>query len=154
MASITRNISDKPHATSIPIDLQDLLVKLNFISMIQAGQKLNANTMSFSNNNTYLQMLIASIRRTINVEDRNTTLNYLNDTINLTIDAINKYSDSEFLRNIINSLNAARIGISRLEATYQNDPGVISKLRVYLANIDVQLNKYRHLIQGCEELNA
>lgn len=146
----SRNNLERMNTTSIPIpvDLQDLLFKLEFLSKIQPGHKINTNIMGFVNADSWY----GSLSRYLNHENREITINFINNIINLTIDSINKYCDSIFLAQIINRLNSARIGISKLDTTYRDDPKFSSKLAVCLTNIDMQLEKYKNLVRGCEEL--
>lgn len=133
---------------SIPVDLRELLVKLKFIAMIKRGIKINTHAMSFVNANSW----IGALKRGLNHENRKVTLSFIIGTVDLTIDSINKYADSVFLRNIINCLNKAKIGIDEIITTYRNDPEIIAKLDVCRDNIDIQLHKYRHLIDGRDDI--
>jgi len=136
-------------SNSIPVDLRELLVRLEFLSMNKRGNKINTNNMSFVSADSWF----GCVKRAFNHENRKTSLQFIINTVDLTIDYINKYSTSEFLRIIINSLSTARIGICELATTYRNDPEIVSNLKVCLANIDIQLNKHKHLIKGNEEIN-
>lgn len=134
---------------AIPVDLCDLLVKLQFLSMIKRGSKINTNTMNFVESDSWL----GALKRMVSHENRRTTLTYVYNTIDLAIDAINKYAGSEYFRILINSLATARLGIAELITTYREDPEVISHIKVCLANIDIQLNKHKSLIRGNDEIS-
>ena len=149
MTSVILRSQDR-HTSSIPIDLQELLIKLEFISLIQEGTKLNTNNMSFVSADSW----IGAFKRAYYQENRETTIQYINNVINSTISAINCYNESDYLRNIINSLNGAKIGIEKFQSTYRDDPKLRSKLNVCLSNIGIQLEKYKHLIKGCEDMSA
>lgn len=135
-------------SSRIPIDLRELLAKLKFLSMIQSGNKVNTNTMSFVDSDSWY----GAVRRALNHENRKVTLDFVNTTIDQTIEYVNKHEKSEFLELIINRLNAARVGISELLVTYREDPKFISNITVSLDNIDIQLSKYKHLIRGNERI--
>lgn len=132
---------------SIPVDLRDLLVKLEFLSMIKRGYKVNTSTMNFVDSDSWF----GSLQRMLQHENRKTTLSYVTSTIDLAIDAIDKYSSSDYIKILINSLATAKLGISELSSTYREDPEIISHIKVCLANIDIQLDKYKHLLRGIDE---
>lgn len=128
----------------IPIELRSILVKLEFISMIKRGYKINTNSMNFVDADSW----IGSLKRMFNHENRKNTLDFIVRTVSLSIDSIDKYQNSSYLKILINSLNTARIGIAELASTYRDDPEIVSNFKVCLANIDIQLDKYKSLIKG------
>ena len=135
-------------SNSIPIELRELLVKLNYLSMIPNSSKLNTNTMSFIKSDSVMGSLIRSYYH----EDRNVSLEFVKQTISQTIKLINDYGKSDFLKIIINSLNTAKVGIIELLTTYRDDPKMIANIQVCLDEIDIQLTKYKYLIKGNEEI--
>lgn len=134
---------------SFPLELRKVLVDLEFISMIKRGYKVNINLMNFVDSASW----IGSIKRTFYHENRKTTLEYIIKTVSQAIDFINKYSKSPYLKILVNSLNTARIGISELAGTYRDDPDFISNIKVCLTNIDIHLDKHKHLLfTSCNSL--
>lgn len=129
---------------SIPNELRDILTKLYFISMIERGIKINTNKLGFVNAESW----VGSILRALGHENRKTTLNFINSTIDQSINSIRTYKDTDYIDILINSLNSARGGITNLTSTYHDDPEFYSSIRVCLANIDIQLEKYKNLISG------
>lgn len=130
--------------TSIPREIHDILVKLNFLSMIERGVKINTSTkLGFVNSDSW----IGAFMRALNHENRRVTINFLENVIDTSITAIKNYSHTEFLKVIIEYLYKARAGIVNLECTYQGDPDFSSHIKVCLDNIDIQLNKHQNLIE-------
>lgn len=132
----------------IPVELRELLVKLNYLSMIPSSSKLNTNTMSFVKSDSFL----GSFLRKYYHEDRNVSLEFIKQTIITTIKLINDYSKTDFLKILINSLSTARLGISELLTTYREDPKMIANIQVCIDEIDIQLNKHKSLIKGNESI--
>lgn len=131
---------------SIPSTLNDLLVKLNVLSRIERGNKINMGTLSFTDSNSWW----GSIQRSLNGEGRKSLMVHLNQIIQSAICAIAEYQKTEFCRIIVNCLAEAKIGIQNLIITYQSDPYIVAQIHVCLSNIDLQLEKNRHLLGGHE----
>lgn len=129
---------------SIPIPLNDLLVKLKILSMIERGKKINMGTMTFTDSNSFL----GSINRSLTGEGRKGLMIHLNQIIHQTICAINEYHETEFNKIVINHLSKAKVGIQNLITTYQEDPSIVAQIEICIANIDLQLEKNRHLLDG------
>lgn len=133
---------------SIPLTLNDLLVKLKIISMIERGQKINMATMTFIDSSSWL----GALKRGIYGEGRKSLMIHLNQIVQQAIGTINEYQNTEFCPIIINHLSGAKIGIRNLEITYQSDPSVVAQLDVCISNIDLQLEKNKHLLEGHQML--
>ena len=129
---------------SIPLTLNDLLVKLKIISMIERGQKINMSTMTFIDSSSW----IGALQRSIYGEGRKSLMIHLNQIIQQAIGTINEYQDTEFCSIIVNHLSQAKIGIRNLSVTYQGDPSVVAQLDVCISNIDLQLEKNKNLLEG------
>lgn len=129
---------------SIPVTLNDLLVKLKILSMLERGKKINIGTMSFVDANSW----IGSFTRSITGESRKGLMIHLNQIIQEAINAIEEYSNTEFCKIIVNHLAQAKVGIQNLITTYQSDPYVIAQIYVCITNIDLQLEKNRKLLEG------
>lgn len=139
-SSITSSSSSNSNnITSMPIDLKELLSKLEFIAMIQRGHKININSMSFVSSTS----LMGSIVRTLNNENRDNSLLFINNTVDATLEAIDKYNNTQFHKILMHSLSSARNGIDQLATTYREDPEVVSKIKVCIKNIDIQLYNYQ-----------
>lgn len=128
----------------MPPDLHNLLVKLEFISKVERGNKINLNDMSIVDSSSW----IASFFRSINGEGRRGLIAELRITISSSVRAIEEYNGTEFCRIIVNHLNKARIGISNLSATYQNDAFTLANIDTLISDIDIQLKKNKQLIDG------
>ena len=133
------------HVTnSIPATLNDLLVKLKILSMVERGKKINTGNMTFTDANSW----IGSFTRSLSGEGHKGLLIYLNQLIQQSINAINEYQDTEFCKLIVNQLAQAKIGILSFATTYQRYPDVVAQIEVCVSNIDLQLEKNRHLLDG------
>lgn len=73
---------------------------------------------------------------------------HLNQIVQQAINAINEYQNTEFCALVVNHLAQAKIGIQNLTTTYQSDPNVVAQIEVCVANIDLQLEKNRGLLEG------
>lgn len=135
---------------SIPSTLNDLLVKLNVLSRIERGNKINMGSLSFTDATSWW----GSIQRSLNGEGRKSLMVHLNQIIQTAISAIAEYQKTEFCRIIVNSLASAKIGIQNLMVTYQNDPYMVAQIDVCISNIDLQLEKNRHLLGGHTQLHS
>lgn len=129
---------------SIPTTLNDLLVKLKFMSMIERGKKINMGTMTFSESTSW----IAAFYRGLSGEGRKGLMIHINQIIQQAISAINEYQDTEFCTLVVNHLAEAKIGIQNLTTTYQRDHVVVAQIDVCVSNIDLQLEKNRSLLLG------
>lgn len=131
-------------AGSIPGLLHDLLDKLIFISKVGKDQKINVSTMDIVNSDTYF----GKMSRLWNRENKVKTLEFLNNVIQQTIQYIQVYYQTEYISIIINKLSESKIGFQNLLETYKNYPRTVSQLSVFLTNIDLQVEKNKHFLQG------
>jgi len=128
---------------SIPSTLRELLSKLEFLGMIERGQKPCMGDMTFVDGNSLWGALIRAFKG----EGSKGMLAHINQIIEQTVEAVDEYKDTEFLPIIVNTLNKAKIGINNLGTTYNGQPAVTSKINVIIANINHQLRKHRHCIE-------
>src|SRR3989338_1259481 len=129
---------------SIPTTLNELLVKLKFISLIERGKKVNINANSCIDRGSWF----GSIWRSLSGEGRKGLMLYLSSTINQAITAINEYNDTEFKVVIVNHLAGTKPGLNNLLETYGPDLSIVSQISVLITNIDIQLEKNRELLDG------
>jgi hypothetical protein len=138
-------ISTFPTVTnSIPATLNDLLVKLKVISMIERGKKINMGSMTFVDGGSWY----GSFQRSLSGESRKSLMVHLNSIIQQAITAIVEYQDTEFCKLIVNHLAQAKMGINNLSTTYQTDPSIVAQINICIANIDIQLEKNKKLLDG------
>jgi hypothetical protein len=123
---------------SIPPALRNLLTKLEYISMIERGQKPCFSDMTFVQSNSWL----GAWKRLISGENRKNLLFEIEQIIDRTILAIEEYSNKDYVRLLLENLSKAKTGIENLMLTYTEHPDTISNLRVHLINIDLTLKKY------------
>jgi hypothetical protein len=132
---------------SIPTALQTLLVDLNFLSQIERKMKPCFNSRIIVDDS-----LTSRVHRTIlgwfQGEGRLNGIMKVEQIVNNSIEAIENQRYKEHLSLTINALNSARNGIDNLCYTYADDPDMKSRFNVLLQNVDIQLNRYRHLIKG------
>jgi hypothetical protein len=129
---------------SIPSVLNGLLVKLRVLSKVKSGNKINISTLSFIDANSW----VGAGKRGIAGEDRKGLIQFLTVIIHDSIKAINDYRNTEFCSLVINHLAEAKLGLKNLTVTYSSDPNVVAQLEVFIANIDLQLEKNRALLSG------
>lgn len=65
-----------------------------------------------------------------------------------TISSINNYAGTEFVPLIVNALCRAKMGLNNLMATYVTKAETVSNMKVILLNIDLTLDKHKHLISS------
>jgi hypothetical protein len=123
---------------SIPPALRNLLTKLEYISMIERGQKPCFSDMTFVNSNSWF----GAWKRLFTGENKKNLLFEIEQIIDRTILAIEEYSNKEYVKLLIDNLAKAKIGIENLILTYTEHPETISNLRVHIINIDLTLKKH------------
>lgn len=128
--------------SSIPSTLRDLLSKLEFLSMIKPGQKPCMGDMTFVDGNSFWGAIIRAFKG----EGNKGMIAHIHQIIEQTVEAIEEYQHTEFLPIILSTLYKAKIGITNLNTTYKDQPSVISKINVILANINHQLHKNKSSI--------
>ena len=128
---------------SIPSTLRELLSKLEFLSMIERGQKPCMGDMTFVDGNSFW----GAIMRAFKGEGSKGMLAHINQIVEQTVESVEEYKNTEFLSIIITTLHKAKIGIGNLCTTYDGQPAVTSQLKVIIANINHQLRKYKDCIE-------
>jgi hypothetical protein len=123
---------------SIPPALRNLLTKLEYISMIERGQKPCFSDMTFVQSNSWF----GACKRLFTGENKKNLLFEVEQIIDRTILAIEEYSNKEYVKLLLENLAKAKIGIENLILTYTEHPETISNLRVYIINIDLTLKKH------------
>ena len=137
-------MSSANNCNPYPPNLQELLHKLEFISMIPVNNKPCIKTMSFVEKGSWW----GAFQRTLAREDKKSLMEYINQVINDSMKAINEFKDTEFLADIVNSLSNCKTGLTNLRTTYQDYPDTSAQLRVIMKNIDIQLEKNIAVLQG------
>lgn len=138
------NNINHPITNPIPSTLNDLLVELKFLSKVERGQKVNMGSMSFADSTSWYDAFYRGLRG----EGRRSLIMHIDRIIQMTITAINEYQGTDFCPIIVNNLAHAKIGIQCLSTTYQPDPYMVSQMDVFISNIDMQLEKNRHMLEG------
>jgi hypothetical protein len=128
---------------SIPTSLKNLLSKLEFLSMIERGKKPCFGDMTFVSANSWM----GSWKRMFMGENRKNLLFEIEQIVEQGILAIQEYNSTNYLPIILENLSKAKIGIENLILTYSDHPNTISKLRIYILNIDIIL-KERNIVGG------
>ena len=132
-------------ASTIPVELRELLKRGEYLSMFPAGKKPNMNDFTFVDASSYL----GALYRMLHGENRRGMILEINSIIDQFITALKNYSDTEFLPMIVDTLSRVKNGgLINLARTYSEAPDTSADLRVCIANIDLQLLKYKHLIRG------
>lgn len=134
----------------LPEILKDILHKLEILSEIREGQKLNLSTMTYSEGGT----LWSSVERWIYGESRSNLIFNLEKIVNQAISYIEDFkNDDDFALLLIKALYRARFGIDNLSKTYCGDPNTLAKIRVILTNIDVQLRENHEMCNSKNGVN-
>ena len=128
---------------SIPPALRNLLTKLEYISMIERGQKPCFSDMTFVQSNSWF----GAWKRLISGENKKNLLFEIEQIIERTILAIEEYQNKEYNKLLLDNLAKAKIGIENLILTYTDHPETISNLRVHIINIDLTLKKHGYVIE-------
>lgn len=129
---------------SFPATLYDLLVKLEILSMIEPGKKINMGTMTFIDSSSWL----GAFQRSLSGEGRKGLMMHINQIVQQSINAIDEYNETEFCAIIVNRLAKAKIGIQHLITTYQADPSIVAQINICISNINLQLTKNQNLLEG------
>ena len=130
--------------TTIPTGLQSLLVELDFLSQIQRGKKPLLDFMVLVENDEWLKRF----QKWWHGENKDTIMSKIENIVNRTVDAIVDHKNTAYIGILVNKLSDAKEGIASLLVTYGSFPKTIARINVQLQNIDLQLERYRHLIKG------
>jgi len=125
-------------AESIPPALRNLLTKLEYISMIERGQKPCFSDMTFVQSNSWF----GAWKRLFSGENRKNLLFEIEQIIDRTILAVEEYHNKEYIKLLLENLSKAKVGIENLILTYTEHPDTVSNLRVHIINIDLTLKKF------------
>ncbi len=130
-------------AESLPNTLRDLLVKLQFLSMIEKGMKPCMSDLSFVSANSW----VGAFKRRICNENRKNLINEIELIVDQSIRALDEYhSSTKFMKILTSSIDSSKIGLENLLSTYQDCPNTISRISVILKNINLAIDKYsQHL---------
>lgn len=127
----------------LPIILKDILQKLEILSEIREGQKLNIADMTYCEANSWW----SSITRRYMGESRENLIFHLENIINQAIASIEEFKNSEFASILVKSLYKSKTGVENLAKTYKEDPNTFSKIKIILTNIEIQLTKNSEILQ-------
>lgn len=129
---------------SIPTSLQIILADMNFISQIQRNMKPCCNDRVLVDADSWS----GAFYRFFKGESRLGVITKVEQIVNSAIEAIENQKYNEHISLTVNALNSSLSGIENLLFTYQNDPNMKARLNVQIENINIQLNRFRHLIKG------
>ena len=129
---------------AIPTGLQILLSDLNFLSQIKRDTKPCCSDHVLVESDSWY----GALYRFYKGENRENSISKIEQIVTQTIDSIESHKDSEHIKIIINYFSEAREGIQSLLTVYSNDPKIKAKIKVILDRIDIQLNRFRHMIKG------
>lgn len=130
---------------TIPPPLRGLLVQLEILSMVKPGCKINWGDNTFAEGTSWLEMKwwLGVFKRSRSGEGRKSTVTKINEIIDQTIIALQQYEKTpDFFQLIVARLESAKNGLLNLIITYQNCPETVAELRICVANISLQLDKY------------
>ena len=119
---------------------KDVIKKLKFISKIEAGERINVNTVSTSSNTIF-----NSIYRSVFKESRSKTFFFLNEVIDRSFELIlvyknsNKISDKITCAQIIEDVTMSISGLENLQSTYSEDRNFICDIDTLIGSIFARL---------------
>jgi hypothetical protein len=128
----------------IPGSLQILLADLDFLSQIGRKMKPCCDNRVLVDAESWS----GALYRLYKGENRLGVITKVEQIINSAVEAIENQKYSEHLSLTINSLYNSYHGLNNLLNTYESDPNMKARINVQLKNIDIQLERYRHLIKG------
>lgn len=128
----------------IPNSLQVQLADLDFLSQIERNMKPCCNDRVLVNSESWS----GALYRFFKGESRMTAITKVEQIVNNAIEAIENQKFQEHLPLTINALYKASNGLLNLTHTYQNDPNMKARINVQIENINIQLDRYKHLIKG------
>jgi hypothetical protein len=135
---------------AIPTGLQILLSDLNFLSQIKRDTKPCCGDHILVDSASWY----GAFYRFYKGENRENSISKIEQIVTQTIDAIESNKDSDHIKIIINYFSDAREGINALLSVYSHDPKIKAKIKVILDRIDIQLDRFRHLIKGFSETSS
>ena len=133
---------EKRHA--IPTGLQILLSELNFLSQIKRNTKPCCTDHVLVDSTSWS----GAFYRFYKGENRNNSISKIEQIVSQTIDAIETHKNTDHIKIIINYFSDAREGVNSLLTVYSDDPDIKARIKVQLDIIDLQLDRFRHLIKG------
>lgn len=129
---------------SIPSGLQMLLTDLDFLGQIKRNQKPCVGNRVIVDADTWF----GALYRLLKGENKANVVSKVEQTFNQTVDAIKTHEGTDHIKIIINYAARARDGVVNLKETYGSHPEILARLNVQLDLIELQLNRFRHLIKG------
>lgn len=126
---------DKGEQVGIPSDLSHLIEGLNFISLIKPGDKVNFYNKTFTLGTSWTEWLMRRYHR----ESGEKFSLYVSNLLSECQKMLSKYKSGDFQQMIYKNLETAKQGICNSKKTYEDQPGIISKLETCLENIELLL---------------
>ena len=118
---------------------RETITRLKFISTFQPGEKINTGLMHIESNS-----ILTSIKRTINGESRNTTLQFISNTIERSFEIIQtlsfseQYSEKIICTNIITDMIKAVYGLKNIQKTYKDDKIFVCTIETIIDSIEAK----------------
>lgn len=129
-------------AVPLPIPLRELLEQLEFLSMIQRGQKPCMSSMTLVDGKSWA----GAWHRMMQKENKDNTILCIERVVDRAFEALNTYGDTDFMRLIIPILARARDGIANLGVTYEKYPRMVAKINICVQNITLQLDRNKQYL--------
>lgn len=122
---------------SMPVELRELLIKLEFISMCERGKKLNIKDFTFVDADSWM----GSFKRFIKGEGRENTINEINNILDQAFTALQEYSDNNYCSLITRDLELSKRGLENIADTYKKYPKIVASVKVCISSVDLHLKK-------------
>ena len=136
---------------ALPIEVTNILEKLEFISRIPSGYKANIPDKTLQHKDSWWGALTRG-RKNV---DRKSTLRDIQTTIDETVQVLSHFSRHEdYIKLIINALRRIRHPIQEMaESTYGNDVCVVSDISVKIKTIDIYLSRYKKYLDPVQNIS-
>jgi hypothetical protein len=118
---------------SLPCDLSNLLIKLDFVGRTKKGFKINWHTNDFVHEDSW----VGSVTRSLAGEGRKSLIAYLEQLLIHTAEALETYTEPRHHKMLVEALIKTKEGVLSLVETYYRDPITQSSLALIAQKIDL-----------------
>ena len=129
----------------LPYEVNDILHRLAFLEQIPDNYKVDISRKTQYHKDSWSGWY----QRWSKNVCRSDTISHIERDVNDAIAILERYSQGEYIKLVINSLNRAKIGgIKKLkDTTYSDDADVVTRLKTLIDGIQIHLDKYAHYLE-------
>lgn len=125
--------NNKIDTDGMPSHLRDLLVRLNFIGMIEKGYKPCFHDLSFVPAASWW----GTMKRSWSSESGKLSIEKIESTIDEGIRSLKTFSGSEFYPIVRSAIINSKKGIENIIETYKSVPSIVAHLQIVLETIRI-----------------